>query len=275
MRKSVTFGAVMLMGMMLAACGNNSSTSKSSKSTSTSVSQKQHDKYYFDGKIADLNGAKIKITGVHFYDSASDLGYDKQEIVFDYQITNKSGKNINANSSWLAVFKAYQDGEELNIGNLPADTTQQILNNQTKTIKKGETVKCRIAYELNGSEKVILKATHNDKQIGKKSFKPDNFKEQEAATSENNNSESSSSSISSAQTSESNANSSTSTSSSDAVTIAGHTFHHTDFYGTDILVGDNGEGEAGEWAVNSPEVYGNESTKESVQNQLHSVYNNN
>lgn len=34
------------------------------------------------------------------------------------------------------------------------------------------------------------------------------------------------------------------------VMIAGHSFHHADFYGNDILVGDNNEGEAVEYFAN-------------------------
>lgn len=38
------------------------------------------------------------------------------------------------------------------------------------------------------------------------------------------------------------------------VTIAGHSYHHEDFYGNDILVGDNGEGEAQEYIANDPSL---------------------
>lgn len=114
---------------------------------------------------------------------------------------------------------------------------------------------------------------NHGKSVGQKSFKLSDFKDQVETSSESSSSQTSSSDATS-QTAQSSANSS-STSSADSVVIAGHSFHHQDFYGTDILVGDNGEGEAGEWAVNSPEVYGNESTKESVKNQLHDLYNNN
>lgn len=40
--------------------------------------------------------------------------------------------------------------------------------------------------------------------------------------------------------------------SNNKVTVRGHTFHHENFYGNDVLVGDNGEGDIGEWAANDP-----------------------
>lgn len=271
MKKVVTISATILAGITLAACGHDSHSSSTSSSSETSY--QTHSKYYFNGTTANVDNAKIKITGVHFYNAASSLGYDKQEVVFDYQITNKSDHEINANNGWLAAFKVYQDGKELSIGNLPTDTSQTILDNQTETIKRGETVKCRVAYELNNSKSVVVKAMNHGKSVGQKSFKPSDFKDQVETSSESTSSQTSSSD-STSQTAQSSANSS-STSSASSVVIAGHSFHHEDFYGTDILVGDNGEGEAGEWAVNSPEVYGDKSTQESVRNQLHDLYNNN
>lgn len=45
-----------------------------------------------------------------------------------------------------------------------------------------------------------------------------------------------------------------STDSDGHVTIAGHSFHHANFHGNDILVGDNKEGEAGEFLANDPDL---------------------
>lgn len=52
--------------------------------------------------------------------------------------------------------------------------------------------------------------------------------------------------------------------------IAGHSFHREDFYGNSILVGDNGEGEAGEWAANNPATQNDPN----VEAQLKSAYGN-
>ena len=58
-------------------------------------------------------------------------------------------------------------------------------------------------------------------------------------------------------------------SGSDKATVAGHTFHRENFYGTDIWVGDNNEGELAEWAVNEPSLANNDSVKQQV-NSLNS-----
>lgn len=52
--------------------------------------------------------------------------------------------------------------------------------------------------------------------------------------------------------------------------IAGHSFHRENFYGNSILVGDNGEGEAGEWAANNPATQNGPN----VEAQLKSAYGN-
>ncbi len=52
--------------------------------------------------------------------------------------------------------------------------------------------------------------------------------------------------------------------------IAGHSFHRENFYGNSILVGDNGEGEAGEWAANNPATQNDPN----VEAQLKSAYGN-
>lgn len=63
----------------------------------------------------------------------------------------------------------------------------------------------------------------------------------------------------------------TNSSNSDGkTTIGGHSFHREDFFGTSILVGDNGEGEAGEWAANNPVTQNDPS----VEAQLKSAYGN-
>lgn len=109
MKKTVTIGAAILAGITLAACGHDSHSSSTSSSAETS--HQTHSKYYFNGTTANVASAKIKITGVHFYNAASSLGYDKQEVAFDYQITNQSDQEINANNGWLTAFKVYQDGK--------------------------------------------------------------------------------------------------------------------------------------------------------------------
>lgn len=101
----------------------------------------------------------------------------KNLICFDYTITNKTDKDINAIDGWQAVFNAYQDNKntegKLQVGALPPDTSEKVLDIQDQTIKKGGTVKCRASYELASTSKlVVLKATKGDsgKYLGKKVY---------------------------------------------------------------------------------------------------------
>lgn len=164
--------------LSLAACGSQATNHESSTAKTTQV----HKKYYFDGKVANLKDEKIKIDKVSFY-KGDESSNNKNLIVFDYTITNKSDKDIDAISGWQAVFNAYQDNKntegKLEVGSLPNDTDEDILNNQDQAIKKGGSVKCRAAYQLDSNSKpVILKAVkgYDGDFLGKKSFKLGKFK---------------------------------------------------------------------------------------------------
>lgn len=157
----------------LTACGN--STNK--QSTNSGTTQQTQRKYYFDGKTANLHDVKIHIDHVKFY-QASEETNNKNLICFDYTITNKTDKDINAIGGWQDVFNAYQDNKntegKLEVGILPSDTSDQVLHNQNQTIKKNGTVKCRAAYELDSTTKpVVLKASQgtDGKFLGKKKYK--------------------------------------------------------------------------------------------------------
>lgn len=174
MKKMITIGAALLATVSLSACGTSTSSTNSS---STSTAKKAHSKYYFDGKTANLRDVKIHIDRVRFY-QASEETDNKNLICFDYTITNKTDKDINALSGWQAVFNAYQDNKntegKLEVGALPSDTSDQVLHDQDQTIKKNGTVKCRTAYELSSASKpVVLKAAQgvDGKFLGKKTYK--------------------------------------------------------------------------------------------------------
>lgn len=187
MKKISLLCAVALAGLSLTACGNSS---QKKNTTSKQTSSKVVKKYYFDGKTANLKDEKITINKVSFYkgDETSD---NKNLIVFDYTITNKSDKDINAINGWQAVFNAYQDNKntegKLEVGSLPNDTSSEILHNQDQTIKKGGSVKCRAAYQLDSNSKpVVLKAVKGSDGdfLGKKTFKIGKFKTAELSLSQ-------------------------------------------------------------------------------------------
>lgn len=185
MKKILAVGAITLAGFSLAACGNQ----QSSTNTKSSTSQQTHGKYYFDGTTANLQDVKIKITGVKFY-QGDETTNGKNVICFDYTITNKTDKDVNALTGWQAVFNAYQDNKntegKLEVAPMPSDTSDQILQEQDQSIKKGGSVQCRMAYELDSNKKpVVLKATkgYDGTFLGKKTFKLDKLLDQKQATS--------------------------------------------------------------------------------------------
>lgn len=191
MKKILTIGTTLLAGLSLAACGNQ----QSSTSAKSSTTQQTHGKYYFDGTTANLQDVKIKITGVKFY-QGDETTNGKNVICFDYTITNKTDKDINALTGWQAVFNAYQDNKntegKLEVAPMPSDTSDQILQEQDQSIKKGGSVQCRMAYELDSNKKpVVLKATkgYDGTFLGKKTFEIGKSLNQEKNS---NNSESSS-----------------------------------------------------------------------------------
>lgn len=188
MKKIGLICTVALAGISLTACGN---TSQKKNTTSKQTSSKVVKKYYFDGKTANLKDEKITINKVSFY-KGDESSNNKKLIVFDYTITNKTDKDINAINGWQAVFNAYQDNKDtegkLEVGTLPSDTSESILHNQDQTIKKGGSVKCRVAYQLDSNTKpIVLKATkgYDGDFLGKKTFKIGKFKSQEANQSQN------------------------------------------------------------------------------------------
>ena len=167
--------------LSLTACGNNNSTKQSQTNSSQ---QKTHKNYYFDGTTANTTDVKIKITNVKFY-KGDKTTHNKNLIAFEYTITNKTDKDINAIDGWQAIFNAYQDNKntegKLEVGPLPNNTSEKILHDQDQTIKKGGNVKCITTYELDSNSKpVVLKATKGyDKDfLGKKAFKIGKFRAQ-------------------------------------------------------------------------------------------------
>lgn len=195
MKKIVTLSVIAMAGMSLTACGNKDS--KQTQNAKTSSSQVNTPGYYFDGSTVNIRDLKIHIDKVSYYKNAETSNGNGQ-VVFDYTITNKTDKDIDAIMGWEAVFTAYQDNKntegELKVGALPEDTSEQILNEQTQTIKKGGQVKCRVAYDLDSNSKpVVLKATKgvDGKFLGKKIYKLNKLQVPKASQNNNNNSVSS------------------------------------------------------------------------------------
>lgn len=180
MKKAAIILASLLACTSLTACGSQTKNNKRSSTTQASTQSN----YYFNGTTANIHDVKIHIDKVSYYPAGEGTN-DKNLICFDYTITNKTNKDIDAITGWQAVFSAYQDNKntegKLEVGALPEDTSEQILNDQMQNIKKGGSVKCRAAYELDSTSKpVVLKATQgvDGKTIGKKTYNISKLKSQ-------------------------------------------------------------------------------------------------
>ncbi|WP_419155702.1 DUF5067 domain-containing protein [Weissella minor] len=122
-------------------------------------------------KVDILNGDTISLSDVdinvtkHAVLSPGDTGNEygnKPVLAIWYKVKNKSDKEIDPNSAWIASFSATQDTDknqvnDLDIGSLP---DEQYINTQTENIKKNGTAENAVSYELDSATvPVKLKAT--------------------------------------------------------------------------------------------------------------------
>lgn len=154
------------------------------------------------------------------------------------------------------------------------------LNDKTTKITVGKT-NVKVAYHKLDSNGSVSKTEHKTFSKAKlaKQYKKEQNDIKNILSSAKASNNSNSSSASSASSSSATANSQVATSSSSQkaasstqqsrIKIAGHSFHRQNFYGTEIWVGDNGEGELGEWYANDPSV----NTNQNVANQVNQANN--
>lgn len=236
MKKWISVCAVAVLGLGLTACGNSSQPSKtsSSKAASSSSAVMQHHR---DRELQKYNDAE--------YAMAAYLKLAKQSA--QQVAENSDGMN------WQAQGQRY----EIDFGGHPTYMTVSKKSVQvTYDTVDGDQMGSQNGHKIYTKQQLvkILK--------GQKATIDNLLKTPSQAQSS---SESSSDSENAANQTSQDASSKTG-----KVMIHGHSFHYQDFHGTRILVGDHGEGEAGEWAANDPEVQGNSQ----VESQLSSLYGN-
>ena len=233
--------------------------SSSNVTNSTDVSKAQGS---FNGRIAKLPKYTIKIKDVSLVENNDG---DKC-IAFNYTVYNKSAKNISASEAWMQTFTVYQPNKNTqNQLDEEVDIDDSISDEMNQEINKGGHARGQyIAILKSNKHPVVLKASDGDGQlIGKHTYKikaKASSKNKKAAPADSKKQVASSSTTTT--TKATNANDASSNSSKndnkddDKVIIDGHSFHHQNFNdgdnNYDMLVGDNGEGELTEWAVNSP-----------------------
>ena len=300
MKKLLTIGATILCGLSLAACGSATSSKhnsnevdgpltkvgqynkgESNEPKATLLAIKHYDKTYkLDGATVKVKTAKLlqmdATTKKQRADYETNLGKDlgKRFYIYqvDYVLTNTSDKKVSSNGFEIIN----PQGEQLstNDGATDMDTSESIQPKAKKSsyliaiAKKSDKDKLDkfkiVSPELideDGHDTAVAQTI----DLLKKSIKTNTKSSQSSQSSPTDDQQETQTSSSNQQTAASDSN------DDDAVIIAGHSFHHGTLGGTDILVGDNGEGEAAEWAVNNPATQNDAS----VRAQLDSVYGNN
>ncbi len=191
MKKIVGLGLILISSITLGACGNDDSNSGTSKeattntstivtlesNSSTAESSSSEQTATFKDGVASLVDIDIKITKhavIQPGQPGNEYG-DQPVIAFWYDTTNKTGKDIDPTTAWMAVFSAIQDNDpnmenKLQVASLP---DEQYLNTQTNKIKQGGTVSNAVAYTLTDTTTpVTLVATQGiaGDEIGKQDY---------------------------------------------------------------------------------------------------------
>lgn len=263
MNRAFTIGATILISLSLAACGSKNNSNSNNRTTNTKVSPKYH-------KLGDT----VKVGKVTYTLKSVEVTNERNEfednqpkyvIKIIYHVKNNSDKELpigadldayGPNNNKLKSYPVNDTTLDSIAAGKEADVTTGFGSDKLGTfelqfsplVSTEKPVKFRV--KVKSSQVSNSSSTSSQSTQGKQSV---SSPQTQSSTSQN-------------QEAQQNT-----TSSNNDVTIAGHKFHHEDFYGTDILVGNNGEGEAGEWAANSPEVQGNPDVKA----QLNSTYDNN
>ena len=172
-------GLTVLLASTLVGCSNtNSSSKKDSDNNTKTVQVAKKDKYYFKDNKLVIHDLNIQITQtkiIQLGETGNEYG-EKPVIAFWYKVTNKTNKEIDAMTAWIAVFKAVQDNNsntvnELEVASLPDD---RFLDTQSQTIKKNGTVENAVAYTLSdATTPVKLTATKGigGKKLGSMTYK--------------------------------------------------------------------------------------------------------
>lgn len=257
MKKIGLICASILLCGSLTACGNESSSNTSESKNSTSEITSTTNKF---GQSVNLTKgkqkAKMVIQNVKVVDPNDDLVTDishnyketHQYVIVTYKVTALSNK-IN-----LSDF----DGSNLSVYDSKGQSSIASSNRDSVTpdeLHKGETQVMKIGVGLRAkSSKVTI-------HFGDETWKG-KITNESGSSSADGQAPDPESSQTQSQQAESSSN--TTASNGDKATVAGHSFHRENFYGTDVWVGDNNEGELGEWAANDPSVSNNDSVKQQV-----------
>lgn len=267
MNKAITIGTAIMMSLSLAACGSSKNNTSSNNATS---SKKVAPKYHKVGDTVKVGKVTYTLKSVEVTNERNEFEDNQPKYVIKvvYHVKNNSDKELPIG----ADLDAYgPDNNKLKSYPIDNTTLDSIAAGKEADVTTGFGADKLGTFELQFSPLVStekpVKFRVKVKSSSESQTSDSNSQQQFSQSQQQNNTQGQQPSNSQSQTAQSQAGSS----SNGDVNIAGHSFHHEDFYGTDILVGNNGEGEAGEWAANDPSVQGNPDVKA----QLNSAYDNN
>ncbi|MCU4690978.1 DUF4352 domain-containing protein [Limosilactobacillus reuteri] len=267
MNKAITIGTAIMMSLSLAACGSSKNNTSSNNATS---SKKVAPKYHKVGDTVKVGKVTYTLKSVEVTNERNEFEDNQPKYVIKvvYHVKNNSDKELPIG----ADLDAYgPDNNKLKSYPIDNTTLDSIAAGKEADVTTGFGADKLGTFELQFSPlvstekpvkfRVKVKSSSESQQSGSSSQQETSQSQQQISQNQPQSNQNQS------QVAQSKVNAS---SSSSDVNIAGHSFHHEDFYGTDILVGNNGEGEAGEWAANDPSVQGNPD----VGSQIGAIYNN-
>ena len=130
----------------------------------------------FKDNVLELPTATVKITGHHVIDPGSPgnrIG-DKPIIVFDYEMTNKTDKELRT-ADFSSMFTAIQDNDENSVNELKTGFSEYIdTDNMLDKIKKGGTVKSSAAFELDDLTtpvELVAREKYGEEEVGSQTYK--------------------------------------------------------------------------------------------------------
>lgn len=130
----------------------------------------------FKDNVLEIPTATVKITGHHVIDPGSPgnrIG-DKPIVVFDYEMTNKTDKELRT-ADFTSMFTAIQDNDENSVNELKTGFSENIdTDNMMDKIKKGGTVKSSAAFKLDDLTtpvELVASEKYGEEEVGSQTYK--------------------------------------------------------------------------------------------------------
>jgi len=145
---------ILLSMLILSSCGHNT----------------EHSKGEFQNNVLVTNNATVKIKEIFIIDNKES---EKREVVFKFEIKRTGSKQVVPSTFFLANFNIEQGSEQLVTG-FGANTIRkfdELVVNNHKVVKSGETVEGIISYELENRKKLKIKASREYETLDVTSLK--------------------------------------------------------------------------------------------------------